>query len=176
MSSFPSSPLLTPKGWKVGAPHHCQMEVEVQDLHMISADNNPVGEGLVPFHWWWKFQLLPHFSQSSRGWWYLIIAWPCWGSRHSTQPWLACVGVGSQFFLCCLAGLEWLLSIKFSILLSYPFPNYLAREGRLLFACAWWHFWFNGFFSSKSGDIWSKNRTKQTRILTIVLISGPWGP
>ena len=100
---------------------------------MISTDNSTLGEGLVLFHRWWKFQLLPHFphlSQSIRPLWGLIITCAWWHSKHFTQPSLACMMLYHSSF-CAL----WLgnsgYCLNFSILLSYLFPNWLSREDSL---------------------------------------------
>lgn len=47
---FPTQALLTPESWGVGAPHYCQMGVEVQDPHMISTDQQHYwrGTGYLP--------------------------------------------------------------------------------------------------------------------------------
>lgn len=52
---------------------------------------------------------------------HLVAASPGWKSGLPTQPWLVWVGLGPQFSLRCLAGVEWLLSKSVQRCWTAPF-------------------------------------------------------
>lgn len=64
------------------------------------------------------------------------------------------------FFQWCLAGVGWLLSKSFSVLLACPFPGPLAKEWRLLWGFFWGGGWGHWYFQVASlvlnVDIWGK--------------------
>lgn len=58
---------------------------------------------------------------------HLFKAWWEWESRLPVRPLLACLGVGSQD-MCCVDGIEWLVSSSFLFCYAAPFLSFGYRE------------------------------------------------
>lgn len=130
--------------------------------------------GPVTVGQWWKSCISPR-SPLVAFQWGGVPHYHGWKSRLPTWSLLVWMEVDSKFFLWRLAGVEWLSSKSFFVLLDFSFPGPLARESGLFWDFLCLHslvLCVSGLSSSKYGLYEAIRKPEESITMSFL---GSWG-